>query len=231
MSSFKYVSNAARTLQEGYVKYRGTQFKISTLNRWIVFIGHQHLEDIKESTGDELSLIEAAKDQQSAEVDSRIGPEINTNRYHISVARTHLTLKLGLYYPDIKHTDFGELLDLKDNGAVDELLSFTIDADAADSVEERSSSGNHTGHRTRIQQHLGSSSSCRLVWIDLNFRLVTTDAKVFDTFPEFLPCVDNTAAGIACALKHLDPIVKECFRCVGGHEVDWSDKPASRSFR
>ncbi|KIK15507.1 hypothetical protein PISMIDRAFT_16472 [Pisolithus microcarpus 441] len=160
----------------GYAK--GTPFKVSTLSRWIVFIGRQHLEDIKESADDELSLIEAANDQQSAEVDSLIGPEINSNRYHIPVTRTHLTLNLGLYYPDIEdevHTAFEELFNLMDNGAIDELF-----------VEGRSSSGNHTGHRTRIQQHLGSSSSCRFVWIDLNTRLVTTDANVFNIFPEFL---------------------------------------------
>ncbi|KAI6013616.1 hypothetical protein BKA83DRAFT_4499983 [Pisolithus microcarpus] len=200
----------------------GTPFKVSTLSRWIVFIGRQHLEDIKESADDELSLIEAANDQQSAEVDSLIGPEINSNRYHIPVTRTHLTLNLGLYYPDIEdevHTAFEELFNLMDNGAIDELF-----------VEGRSSSGNHTGHRTRIQQHLGSSSSCRFVWIDLNTRLVTTDANVFNIFPEFLPCVDNTAAGTVRVIKHLDPIIKERFRCAGEHEEDWSDKPASRNF-
>ncbi|KAI6016776.1 hypothetical protein PISMIDRAFT_646213, partial [Pisolithus microcarpus 441] len=82
---------------------------------------------------DELSLIEAANG--FAEVDSPIGPEINSNRYHISVARTHLTLNLGLYYPAIEdgvHTAFKELLDLMNNGAIDELLSFTADTDTAD---------------------------------------------------------------------------------------------------
>ncbi|KAI6034720.1 hypothetical protein BKA83DRAFT_117385, partial [Pisolithus microcarpus] len=83
-----------------------------------------------------------------------------------SVARIHLTRNLGLYYPDIKdevHAAFGELLDLKENGDIDELLSFTIDTDAADSVEERSSSRNRTGDRMQIQQHLGSSSAYRFV--------------------------------------------------------------------
>ncbi|KAI6013643.1 hypothetical protein PISMIDRAFT_11979 [Pisolithus microcarpus 441] len=180
---------------------------------------------------------QAANDQQSAEVDSLIGPEINSNRYHISVARTHLTLNLGLYYPDIEdevHTAFEELL--IDNGAIDELLSFTTDTDTADSVEERSSSGNRTGDRMQIQQHLGSSSAHRFAWIDLNsrFAAVTTDANLFDIFPKFLVLLvskklPNFAAGIARAAHHLNPIIKECFRCAGEHEEDWSDKPAKRS--
>ncbi|KAI6016810.1 hypothetical protein PISMIDRAFT_113147, partial [Pisolithus microcarpus 441] len=117
ITSFKYMSNAAQILQEGYAKYKGTPFKVPTLNRWIVVVGRQHLEDIKKSTDDKLSLIEAAND--SAKVDYLIGPEINSNPYHISVVRIHLTRNLGFYYPDIKdevHAAFEELLDLKDNG-------------------------------------------------------------------------------------------------------------------
>ncbi|KAI6013619.1 hypothetical protein BKA83DRAFT_4063047, partial [Pisolithus microcarpus] len=118
-TSFKYVSNTAQILQKGYAivrKHKGAPFKVPTLNRWIVVIGRRHLEDIKKSTDDELSLIEAAND--SAKVDYLIGPEIKSNPYHISVARIHLTRNLGLYYPDIKdevHAAFEGLLDLKDN--------------------------------------------------------------------------------------------------------------------
>ncbi|KIK13310.1 hypothetical protein PISMIDRAFT_18072 [Pisolithus microcarpus 441] len=119
------------------------QRRWSEMDILMIFIGRQHLEDIKESTDDELSSIEAAND--SAEVDSLIGPEITSNRYHIPVARTHLTLNLGLYHPDIEdevHAAFEELFNLMDNGAIDELLSFTIGTDAADSAEERSTSVN-----------------------------------------------------------------------------------------
>ncbi|KAI6032211.1 hypothetical protein BKA83DRAFT_4122584 [Pisolithus microcarpus] len=122
----------------------------------------KHLEDIKESTDDELSSIEAAND-------------ITSNRYHIPVARTHLTLNLGLYHPDIEdevHAAFEELFNLMDNGAIDELLSFTIGTDAADSAEERSTSVNVRD----------------IVWIDPNSRFaadVTTDANIFNIFPEF----------------------------------------------
>ncbi|KAI6034719.1 hypothetical protein BKA83DRAFT_4121777 [Pisolithus microcarpus] len=130
ISSFKYVSNAAEVLQEGYAK------------------------------------------EVQREVGYLIGPEINFNSCHISIAQIHLTRNLGLYYPDIKdevHAAFGELLDLKQ------------------CVEERSSSGNRTGHRMQIQQHLGQD----LVWIDLDSRFVaavTTNANVFNIFLKFMFC-------------------------------------------
>ncbi|KAI6013633.1 hypothetical protein PISMIDRAFT_688117 [Pisolithus microcarpus 441] len=114
--SFKYANNAAQILQESYAKHKGAPFKVPILNRWIVVVGRQHLGDIKQSTDDELSLIEAANG--SAKVDYLIGPEINSNPYHISVARIHPARNLGLYYPNVKdevHAAFEELLDLKDN--------------------------------------------------------------------------------------------------------------------
>ncbi|KAI6016798.1 hypothetical protein PISMIDRAFT_110506, partial [Pisolithus microcarpus 441] len=52
-------------------KYKGTPFKVSTLDRRIVFIGRQYLEDIKESTDDELSLIEAANDVSTPSSNSK----------------------------------------------------------------------------------------------------------------------------------------------------------------
>ncbi|KAI6034738.1 cytochrome P450 [Pisolithus microcarpus] len=70
-------------------------------------------------------------------------------------------------------------------------------------------------------------------WIDLNSRFavdIATDANILNMFPKFLvPLVSkklpNTATGIAHAMKHLNPIVKERLRCAGEREDDWSDKP------
>ncbi|KAI6016785.1 hypothetical protein BKA83DRAFT_4128534 [Pisolithus microcarpus] len=56
----------SKASNEGYAKYNGTPFKVSTLNRRIVFIGRRYLGDIKESTDDGLSLIEAANDLEEA---------------------------------------------------------------------------------------------------------------------------------------------------------------------
>ncbi|KAI6013593.1 cytochrome P450 [Pisolithus microcarpus] len=219
ITSFKYVSNAAQILQEGYAKYKGAPFKVPTLNRWIVVVGRQHLEDIKKSTDDELSLIEAAND--SAKVDYLIGPEINSNPYHISVARIHLTRNLGLYYPDIKdevHTAFEELLDLEDNA--------WKSVPAVETVRE-------IVCRASNRVFVGLPLCRDHDWIDLNSRFavdVATDANILNMFPKFLvPLVSKklpkTATGIARAMKHLDPVVKERLRCAGEHEDDWSDKP------
>ncbi|KAI6013599.1 hypothetical protein BKA83DRAFT_4006153, partial [Pisolithus microcarpus] len=228
ITSFKYVSNAAQILQECYAKYKGAPFKVPTLNRWIVVIGRQHLEDVKKSTDDEPSLIEAANDMvqsQSAKVDYLIGPEINSNPYHISVARIHLTRNLGLYYPDIKdevHTAFEELLDLKDNA--------WKSVPAVETVRE-------IVCRASNRVFVGLPLCWDHDWIDLNSRFavdVATDANILNMFPKFLvPLVSRklpkSAAGMARAMKHLDPIVKERLRCAEECGDEWNDKPVSRS--
>ncbi|KIK15514.1 hypothetical protein PISMIDRAFT_687225 [Pisolithus microcarpus 441] len=174
-TSFKYVSNTAQILQKGYAivrKHKGAPFKVPTLNRWIVVIGRRHLEDIKKSTDDELSLIEAAND--SAKVDYLIGPEINSNPYHISVARIHLTRNLGLYYPDIKdevHAAFEELLDLKDNA--------WKSVPAVETVREIV---RRTSNSVFVDLPLCRDHD----WIDLNSRVavdVATDANILNMFP------------------------------------------------
>ncbi|KAI6116528.1 cytochrome P450 [Pisolithus croceorrhizus] len=219
VSSFKYVNNAAQILQEGYDKYKGTPFKVPTLNRWVVVVGRQHLEDVKKSTDDELSLVQAANDFMK--VDYLIGPEINSNSYHISVARTHLTRNLGLYYPDVKdevHTAFEELLDLQGNA--------WKSVPAVETVRE-------IVCRTSNRVFVGLPLCRDPDWIDLNSRFavdVATDAHILNLFPKFLvPLVSkklpNTAAGIARAMKHLDPLIKERFRHMEEHGDDWSDKP------
>ncbi|KAI6115160.1 cytochrome P450 [Pisolithus croceorrhizus] len=219
VSSFKYVNNAARILQEGYDKYKGTPFKVPTLNRWVVVVGRQHLEDVKKSTDDELSLVQAANDFMK--VDYLIGPEVNSNSYHISVARIHLTRNLGLYYPDVKdevHTAFEELLDLKDN--------VWKSVPAVETVRE-------IVCRASNRVFVGLPLCRDPDWIDLNSRFavdVATDAHILNLFPKFLvPLVSkklpNTAAGIARAMKHLDPLIKERFRHMEEHGDDWSDKP------
>ncbi|KIO00384.1 hypothetical protein M404DRAFT_29539 [Pisolithus tinctorius Marx 270] len=212
ISAFKYVGNAVQILQEGYAKYKETPFKVPTLNRWIVIIGRRHLEDIKKSTDDELSLIEAAN--EVAKVDHLIGREISSNPYHSSVARIHLTRNIGLYYPDIKdelHTAFEELLDLKDNvEIVREIVC-----------------------RASNRVFVGLPLCRDPDWIDLNSQFavdVATDANILNMFPKLLvPFVSkilpNTAAGIERAIKHLDPIIKDRLRRMRDHGDEWSDKP------
>ncbi|KAI6152482.1 cytochrome P450 [Pisolithus tinctorius] len=219
ISAFKYVGNAVQILQEGYAKYKETPFKVPTLNRWIVIIGRRHLEDIKKSTDDELSLIEAAN--EVAKVDHLIGREISSNPYHSSVARIHLSRNIGLYYPDIKdelHTAFEELLDLKDN------VWKSIPA-----VETMRKIVCRASNRVFVGLPLCRDPD----WIDLNSQFavdVATDANILNMFPKLLvPFVSkilpNTAAGIERAIKHLDPIIKDRLRRMRDHGDEWSDKP------
>ncbi|KAI6034753.1 cytochrome P450 [Pisolithus microcarpus] len=224
ISSTNYILSAAiratvpAIFQEGYAKYKGTPFKVSTLNRYIVFIGRQYLEDIKKSTDDELSLVEAVND--TIKIDYLIGPAINADPYHIPLARIRLSRKLGLYYPDMKdevHIAFEELLRLKDNAWKSVVAVATIRQIVC---------------RARNRVIVGLPLCRDPDWIDLNARHavdVAFDANILNMFPKFLvPLVSkilpNSAAGIKRAMKHLDPLIKERFRCMKEHGDEWNDK-------
>ncbi|KIK15500.1 hypothetical protein PISMIDRAFT_16470 [Pisolithus microcarpus 441] len=241
ITSFKYVSNAAQILQEGYAKYKGAPFNVPTLNRWIVVIGRRHFEDIEKSTDDELSLIEAANDevqQQSAKVDYLIGPEINSNPYHISVARIHLTRNLGLYYLTLKvgrtlHSKSYSTLRTTVPSTKYHLLRLTLMPPIAWKSVPAVETVREVVCRASNRVFVGLPLCLDHDWIDLNSRFavdVATNANILNMFPKFLvPLVSRklpkTATGIARAMKHLDPVVKERLRCAGEHEDDWSDKP------
>ncbi|KAI6046812.1 cytochrome P450 [Pisolithus marmoratus] len=184
-------------------------FKVPTFNRWIVFIGRNHLQDIKRFKDDELSAIETAKD--FLKTDHLLGPDIGANPYHISVVRIHLTRNFGRYYSDIKdevHTAFEELLDLKDNGIV-----------AAETMRR-------IVCRTSNRVYVGLPLCRDPDWIELNSRFAIdwiTDANILKIFvSKILP---NTAGSIKRAMKQLEPVIKGRLRCMREYEDEWSDKP------
>ncbi|KAI6040413.1 cytochrome P450 [Pisolithus marmoratus] len=219
ISAFKYVTNAAEILQEGYAKYEEMPFKVPTFNRWIVFIGRNHLQDIKRFRDDELSAIETAKD--FLKTDHLLGPDIGANPYHISVVRIHLTRNFGRYYSNIKdevHTAFEELLDLKDNA-----WKRIVAAEVMRKIVCR------TSNRVYVGLPLCRDPD----WIELNSRFAIdwiTDANILKMFPTFLaPFVSkilpNAAGSIKRATKQLEPVIKERLRCMREYEDEWSDKP------
>ncbi|KIK14223.1 hypothetical protein PISMIDRAFT_17439 [Pisolithus microcarpus 441] len=77
ISSFKYVSNAAEVLQEGYAKkHEGTPFKALTLNRWIVFISPWKSDLAVETVRDILVI---GQDLVWIDLDSRFVAAVTTN--------------------------------------------------------------------------------------------------------------------------------------------------------
>ncbi|KAI6013591.1 hypothetical protein BKA83DRAFT_4063155, partial [Pisolithus microcarpus] len=96
-----------------------------------------------------------------------IGPEINSNPYHISVARIHLARNLGLYYPDIKN----------------EVQAAFEDVTAVDAVPE-------TVCRASNTVFIGQPLCRDHDWVDLNSQLavdVATDANILNMFPPYGP--------------------------------------------
>ncbi|KAG6331515.1 hypothetical protein ID866_7572, partial [Astraeus odoratus] len=219
ITAIKYRTNAAQILQDGYKKYKPTPFKVATLSRWIVVLGRHYLDDIKKSPEDELSLMEANND--FAKIDYLIGEEIISNPYHVSVARTHLTRNIALYYPDMRdeiETAFNEILNLKDN----EWKSIP----AATTMRE-------IVCRASNRVFVGLPLCRDPDWIELNSQFavdVMTDAFFLNMFPKFLVplvanFVKNTARGIERAMRHLDPIIKQRQKCMSDYGEEWTDKP------
>lgn len=219
ISAFKYVGSAPQILQGGYHKYRTTPFKAASLSRWIVVIGRHHLEDIRKSPDDELSLTEAAN--ETAMLDHLIGQAITSNPYHISVVRRHLTRNISRYYPEIVDelfTALNEILDVKDN----EWMSIPAAASMREII-----------CRTSSRVFVGLPLCRNADWIDLNSKFavdVIKDANFLNIFPKVLrpfmaQFVPNTAKAIKQGMKHLGPIISERLKCMDEYGKEWSNKP------
>ncbi|KDR68411.1 hypothetical protein GALMADRAFT_231377 [Galerina marginata CBS 339.88] len=117
LDAFKFIRWGHCTIQEGYDKYYGTAFKVSTLSRWMVIVsGPQMIDDIRRATNDQLSFTEAVS--EVVQTDYTIGPQIRLDPYHIGVVRTPLTRSLGACFLDIKDeiiAAFGDLIPVRED--------------------------------------------------------------------------------------------------------------------
>ncbi|KAI6042745.1 hypothetical protein EDC04DRAFT_2600631 [Pisolithus marmoratus] len=111
-------------------------------------------------------------------------------------------------------------------------------ADVLDSVKERLDRKIHAGYRSSSTYR--SSGVHKLLGTDLNSRIVVhvaIDANILNMFPTSLvtfcqplrihdfanfvsKITSNTAADMKCAMKLLDPIIRERFECMREHEEE-----------
>ncbi|KAF8905861.1 hypothetical protein CPB84DRAFT_569930 [Gymnopilus junonius] len=94
-------------IQEGYSKYYGSAFKVSTLSKWLVIVsGHEMVEDIRR-----------ANESQTLQADYTLGKQVQQDIYHISTIRTTLTRNLEVRFPDVKDeiiASFKDVIPVKD---------------------------------------------------------------------------------------------------------------------
>ncbi|KAG6329792.1 hypothetical protein ID866_9296 [Astraeus odoratus] len=219
ITAIKYTTNATQIIQDGYRKYKSTPFKVATLNRWVVILGRPHLDDIKKSPEDELSLSEANND--FAKIDYLIGKQIIDNPYHVTVVRTHLARNVAIYYPDVRdeiEAAFNEILDLNGN----EWKSIPAAATMREVVCRASN---------RVLVGLPLCRDPDWIYLSSQFAVdVMTDAFMLNMFPKFLVplmanFIKNTARGIERAMRHLGPIIEQRQKCISDYGNEWTDKP------
>ncbi|KAI6037982.1 cytochrome P450, partial [Pisolithus marmoratus] len=208
-------------------KYKGAPFRVPALGHWIVVVSHHHLKDIKVATDDELSLVEASNDFLN--LNYMIDSKVIANPYHISVTRVHLAHNTAPYYPDMRDkifTTFDELLNLRDNDRVEKCAGIKTIWEVICRASNR--------------VFVGLPLCQDPDWIEIASRFtmdVATDGIILTMFPKFLSCrltssasvvskmLPNVHTSVKCAIKLLDSIIKERFRCMGEHGNEWSDKP------
>ncbi|KAF8447272.1 cytochrome P450 [Boletus edulis BED1] len=202
-AGIKFLVNATNVIQEGYEKYKGKPFKVSTLYRWMVVVsGPQCVEEFRKSRDDELNFMEAAGDILEAMY--TLGRDTHYNPYHVGILRARINRNLAAMHADIKDEIVmasDEILDLKGH----EWKSVPALSTAQKIIS-----------RTSNRVFVGLPLCRDPDWVSLNVEFtmdVVKGATIISLFPKFIaPLVarfmTNIPASTRRAVRHLAPIVE-----------------------
>ncbi|KAF9237105.1 cytochrome P450 [Melanogaster broomeanus] len=224
-----FITNATDVIQEGYDKYKGAPFRVSNLYHWMVVVsGRQHLEELRKSPDEELSLQEATNEIFKTEY--TLGQDVHYNPYHVPIIRSQLTRNLGILYPEINDelvTTFEETLDLKDDGI----------HQCERGTEWKSMPALHTVQkvvcRTSNRIFVGLPLCRNPDWVDHNIQFTLDVVKggvIIALFPKFMAAfvarfMTSVPGSTRRGMKHLGPIIEERKKCLEEHGPAWADKP------
>ncbi|KAH9477541.1 Cytochrome P450 monooxygenase 103 [Psilocybe cubensis] len=201
--ALRYFREAHEMIQEGYEKYNGTPFKVSTMARWLVMVsGKDMIEDLRRASDDELSFNDAVG--ESIQTDYTIGPQIRTDPYHTAIVRTPLTRNLAIKFTDIKDeisTAFEEIVPNTGN----EWTTFP----ALSTIM-------HIVCRTSNRLFVGLPLCRDPDWVKLNQQFtvdVIVSGQIINMFPPILrPIVGRllttVPSSIKRAMKHIGPQIE-----------------------
>ncbi|KAK0471601.1 cytochrome P450, partial [Armillaria novae-zelandiae] len=106
IDAFKFVFYAKEIIHEGYVKARirlchyGSTFKVPLLDKWIIVVsGAEKLEDIRKSSREQLSVMDAINDL--LQMDYTMGRCVAGDPYHIDVVGDALTHNIPACFADV----------------------------------------------------------------------------------------------------------------------------------
>ncbi|KAK0196199.1 cytochrome P450 [Armillaria mellea] len=102
IDAFKFVRHAKEIIQEGHKKYHGSVFKVPLLDKWMVVVsGPEKINDIRKSTLEQLSSVDAFVDQLQSDytIDRTVGTDWH---YLADVLRGDFTRNISTCFADVQ---------------------------------------------------------------------------------------------------------------------------------
>ncbi|KAK0481090.1 cytochrome P450 [Armillaria luteobubalina] len=100
IDALKFVFYAREIIHEGYVKHYGSTFKVPLMDKWIIVVsGAEKLEDIRKSSCEQLSIMDAINDL--LQMDHTMGRCIAADPYHIDVLGDAMTPNIPACFSDV----------------------------------------------------------------------------------------------------------------------------------
>ncbi|KAI0033519.1 cytochrome P450 [Vararia minispora EC-137] len=223
ISAVKFLTSGHKMIEEGYRKYRTNPgvFKVPTMDGWLIIAaGKSYIEDVRKAPDEVLSF--TASVARSIQIRYTLGPEIETNHYHVPIVRSQLTRNLGVLFDDIRDevvSAFNDVIPVKDDGS-------WVTVKTQETIQQ-------IVCRTSNRLFIGLPLCRNKDYIKLNVEFtidVVLGGRLLRLFPDFMkPLVGHVLTKVPLqirrALKHLEPLIKERYRLMEEHGENWEDKP------
>ncbi|KAF8341137.1 cytochrome P450 [Amanita rubescens] len=203
--ALRFVKNGKEMAQEGYDKYYGSIFKVPMLTQWMILVsGPRLIEDIRQASDDQLSLVDAAV--ETIHTDVLLGRESHDDTYHIGVVRNRLTRNIAVQFSEV-HDEIAAAFaeSVPTNG--DEwttIVAFKANLNIMCRVVNRFLVG------LPLCRDPDYISSIQQLPIEISFV-----ARFLRRVPKRLRSLE----------KHLEPFIKDRLEQLELHGSDWPDKP------
>ncbi|KAK0196192.1 cytochrome P450 [Armillaria mellea] len=101
IDAFKFIHHAKEIVQAGHQMYNGSAFKVPLLDKWMVVVsGPEMINDIRKSSTDQLSFMDANVDQ--LQTDYTVSRSISADPYHVEVIRGAFTRNIAACFADVQ---------------------------------------------------------------------------------------------------------------------------------
>ncbi|KAI1795280.1 cytochrome P450 [Ganoderma leucocontextum] len=222
LTTLYFVRHSKPLLDEGYMKYRNSAFKIPLLDKWVVVIcGSKMIEDVRKRPDDELSTYAGIR--EFSQTAYTAGPEMLADTGHESstIIKENLTRGIPGFAPTVAEEVQCTLQEYISSGDGDWAA---VNAwDLMRNVITRSTSRIFVGlPLCRDEQYL---SIVHKHLTDFMKTIITMNMIPTFLKPIFGPKVSQVPENVAMGLSVLGPVIEERNRAMEEYGGDWSGKP------